>query len=233
MSTTELNTAVATRLPETKPLDTRLEVVILPVSDAERAKQFYVSLGWREDADFVFAEDLRVLQFTPPGSQASIIFGTGVKPTAPGSTGSLLLAVDDIDAARAELIERGVDVSEVFHGNAFSADHDDRVPGPDPERQSYGSYASFSDPDGNEWLLQEVTTRLPGRVDEPDVATLAGLLLETAVHHDAYEKAAPAHDWWNWYAPYLSAREHGSTSAQATAAADRYMEEAHGVVASR
>jgi catechol 2,3-dioxygenase-like lactoylglutathione lyase family enzyme len=233
MSTTEQNTATATQVPETKPLDTKLEVVILPVSDAERAKQFYASLGWREDADFIFSEELRVLQFTPPGSQASIIFGTGVKPAAPGSTGRLLLAVDDIDAARAELIERGVDVSEVFHGNAFSDDRQGRVPGADPERQSYGSFASFSDPDGNEWLLQEVTTRLPGRVDEPDVAALAGLLLETALHHDAFEKAAPAHDWWDWYAPYLSAREHGSTPDEASAAADLYMEEAHGVVVSR
>ena len=124
-------------------------------------------------------------------------------------------------------------MSEVFHGVAFNAAGQGRVPGPDPERKSYGSYASFSDPDGNEWLLQEVTTRLPGRVDEPDVATLAGLLLETALHHDGFEKAAPAHDWWDWYAPYLSAREHGSTSEQATAAADLYMKEARGVVVSR
>ena len=172
MSTTELNTATATQVPETTPLDMKLEVVILPVSDAERAKQFYASLGWREDADFVFSEDFRVLQFTPPGSQASIIFGTGVTPAVPGSGGSLLLAVDDIEAARAELIERGVDVSEVFHGVAFDATGQRREPGPDPERKSYSSYASFSDPDGNEWLLQEVTSRLPGRVDEPDVATL-------------------------------------------------------------
>jgi catechol 2,3-dioxygenase-like lactoylglutathione lyase family enzyme len=233
MSTTEPNTATENQVPETKPLAMKLEVVILPVSDAERAKQFYASLGWREDADFVFTDDFRVLQFTPPGSDASIIFGTGVTGAVPGSAGNLLLAVDDVEAARAELIERGVDVSEVFHGVAFTADGSRREPGPDPERQSYGSYATFADPDGNEWLLQEVTSRLPGRVDEPDVAALAGLVLETAIHHGAFEKAAPAHDWWDWYAPYLSARQHGSTSEEATAAADRYMEETRGIVASR
>jgi catechol 2,3-dioxygenase-like lactoylglutathione lyase family enzyme len=216
MSTTELKTAT-TAAPETKPIDLKLEVAVVPVSDAERAKQFYASLGWREDADFPLSETLRVLQFTPPGSDASIIFGTGVKA-------GNLLAVDDIDAARADLIERGVDVSEVFHGVAFSADPQDHLPGPDPERKSYGSYASFSDPDGNDFLLQEVTTRLPGRVDETPVAELAELLLETAMHHDRFEKAAPAHNWWDWYAPYLAARQRGATSEQADAAADRYME---------
>jgi catechol 2,3-dioxygenase-like lactoylglutathione lyase family enzyme len=233
MNTTELDTATATQLPETRSSDLKLEVVILPVSDAERTKQFFASLGWREDADFVFTEDFRVLQYTPPGSEASLIFGTGVTTAVPGSAGSLLLAVDDVQAVRAELIERGVEVSEIFHGVAFSADGEGRVPGPDPERKSYGSYATFSDPDGNEFLLQEVTSRLPGRVDETPVATLAELLLETALHHDRFEKAAPAHDWWDWYAPYLSARQHGSTSEEATAAADRYMEEAHGVLISQ
>ena len=234
MSTnTELSTAAATETPETRPKDLRLEVVIVPVSDADRAKQFYASLGWREDADFVFSEEHRVLQFTPPGSQASIIFGTGVTAAAPGAAGNLLLAVDDIDAARAELIERGVEVSDVFHGQAFTADGHGREPGGDPEHRSYSSYASFRDPDGNEFLLQEVTERLPGRVTETGVAALATLLLETAMHHDSYEKAAPAHNWWDWYAPYFDARQHGRTPEQATAAADRYMEETHGVVASR
>jgi catechol 2,3-dioxygenase-like lactoylglutathione lyase family enzyme len=233
MNTTELNTATATQVPETRSSDMKLEVVILPVSDAERTKQFFASLGWREDADFVFTEDFRVLQFTPPGSEASFIFGTGVTTAIPGSVGSLLLAVDDIEAARAELIERDVDVSEVFHGVAFTADGSRREPGPDPERKSYSSYATFTDPDGNEFLLQEVTSRLPGRVDETPVATLAELLLETGLHHDRFEKAAPAHNWWDWYAPYLSARQHGSTPEQADAAADLYMEEAHGVVVSR
>ena len=212
----------------------KLEVVILPVSDAERAKQFYASLGWREDADFVFTEDFRVLQFTPPGSQASIIFGTGVTPAVPGSAGSLLLAVDDIEAARAELIERGVDVSEVFHGVAFSADGERRVPGPDPERKSYGSFASFSDPDGNECLLQEVTTRLPGRVDETDVATLAELLLETALHHDALRegRAGPRLVGLVRAVPERApARQH--LGAGRPPPPTCYMEEAHGVVVSR
>jgi catechol 2,3-dioxygenase-like lactoylglutathione lyase family enzyme len=233
MSTTDLNTATATQIPETRSLELKLEVVVLPVADADRAKRFYTSLGWREDADFPISEGFRVLQFTPPGSRASIIFGTGVTPAVPGAAGSLVLAVDDIEAARAELIARGADVSEVFHGRGFSDAGQDRLPGPDPERKSYSSFATFSDPDGNEFLLQEITTRLPGRVEETDVDTLAGLLHETAVHHDRFEKAAPAHDWWDWYAAYLSAREHGSTSEQATAAADRYMKEARDVVASR
>jgi catechol 2,3-dioxygenase-like lactoylglutathione lyase family enzyme len=214
----------------TKTAEFKLEVAILPVSDAERTKRFYSSLGWREDADFVFTEDFRVLQFTPPGSQASIIFGTGVTAAVPGAGGNLLLAVDDVEAARAELIERGVDVSEIFHGVPFAADGSRREPGLDPERQSYGSYASFSDPDGNVWLLQEVTTRLPGRVEPTDVAALADLLLETAMAHDHFEKASAPHQWWDWYAPYLAARQQGETPEAATAAADRYMEDERGVV---
>jgi catechol 2,3-dioxygenase-like lactoylglutathione lyase family enzyme len=230
MSTIQMSTE--TQAAKTGTVDFKFEVAILPVADAERTKQFYASLGWREDADFVFTEDFRVLQFTPPGSQASIIFGTGVTPAIPGAGGNLLLAVDDIDAARAELIERGVDVSEVFHGIAFTADGSRREPGPDPERKSYSSYASFSDPDGNEWLLQEVTSRLPGRVEQTGAGTLAGLLLETALQHDHFEKASPAHNWWDWYAPYLAAREQGSTSEQATEAADQYMKDVHGIVRS-
>ncbi len=233
MSTTEANTATETQAAETRPTDMKLEVVILPVSDAERAKQFYASIGWREDADFVFSDDFRVLQFTPPGSQASIIFGTGVTPAVPGSGGNLLLAVDDVEAARAELIERGVEVSEAFHGVAFDASGQRREPGLDPERKSYSSYASFSDPDGNEYLLQEVTSRLPGRVDQPDVATLGELLLETALGHHHVETAAAPHDWWDWYAPYLSAREQGSTREEATAAADAHLAEVRGVVVPR
>jgi catechol 2,3-dioxygenase-like lactoylglutathione lyase family enzyme len=233
MTSIETRNEMAVQVPESATVDYKLEVVVLPVSDAERAKQFYASLGWREDADFVFSEDFRVLQFTPPGSEASVIFGAGVTDAVPGSGGNLLLAVADIDAARADLIARGVAVSEVFHGVAFDASGQRREPGPDPEGSSYGSYATFADPDGNEWLLQEVTTRLPGRVTETPIARLAELLLETAQHHDAFEQAAPAHDWWDWYAPYLDARQHGSSSEQATAVADRYMREVHGVVAAR
>ena len=230
MSTIDTRTENPVQVPEIGTIDFKLEVTILPVSDAERAKQFYASLGWREDADFVLSDDLRVLQFTPPGSQASIIFGTGVTAAVPGSVGSLLLAVDDLDAARAELIERGVDVSEVFHGVAFTEGGKGRVPGPDPERKTYGSYASFSDPDGNEWLLQEVTTRLPGRVTETDLDGLAGLLLETGLHHGRFEQIAPEHNWWDWYAAYFDARQQGSTPEQADAAADLYMKEARNVV---
>jgi catechol 2,3-dioxygenase-like lactoylglutathione lyase family enzyme len=214
----------------TKTLDYKFEVAIIPVADAERTKQFYTSLGWREDADFVFTDAFRVLQFTPPGSEASIIFGTGVTNAVPGAVGNLLLAVNDVEAARAELIERGVEVSDVFHGIPFAADGSRREPGPDPERKSYSSYASFSDPDGNVWLLQEVTSRLPGRVEEKDIATVAELLLETAMQHDHFEKASAPHDWWDWYAPYFAARENGKTQEQATEAADRYIEGLRGIV---
>jgi catechol 2,3-dioxygenase-like lactoylglutathione lyase family enzyme len=145
-------------------VDFRLEVVILPVSEVDRAKQFFESLGWREDADFPIREDFRVVHLTPPGSRASIVFGTGVTAAAPGS-GTGLLAVHDIDAARADLLARGAYVSEVFHGaSGFDLAGDKgRVSGPDPERRSYSSWATFSDPDGNRWLVQELTTRLPGR----------------------------------------------------------------------
>ena len=144
----------------------RLEVVVLPVSDVDRAKEFYERLGWRLDADVVNGDDFRVIQLTPPGSPCSIIFGTGITMAAPGSADGLYLVVDDIEAARAELSEHGVQVSEVFHdaGGVFHhAGTTARLPGPDPDRTSYASFASFSDPDGNGWMLQEVTTRLPGR----------------------------------------------------------------------
>jgi len=144
----------------------KLEVVVLPVADVERAKQFYQSLGWRLDADFVPGENFRVIQFTPPGSEASIIFGQGVTSAVPGSVQDLLLAVYDIEAARAELVERGVEVSEIYHdagGIFYHAGTEYRVAGPDPERRTYASYASFSDPDGNGYVLQEVKTRAPGR----------------------------------------------------------------------
>jgi catechol 2,3-dioxygenase-like lactoylglutathione lyase family enzyme len=144
----------------------RLEVVVIPVSDVDRAKEFYERLGWRLDADVVTSDDFRVIQLTPPGSPCSIIFGTGITTAAPGSADGLYLVVDDIEAARAELIEHGVQVSEVFHdaGGVFHhAGTTARLPGPDPDRTSYASFASFNDPDGNGWMLQEVTTRLPGR----------------------------------------------------------------------
>ncbi|MEV8631661.1 VOC family protein [Streptosporangium sp. NPDC051023] len=144
----------------------KLEIVVVPVADVDRSKDFYKALGWREDADVATGEDFRVVQLTPPGSACSVIFGTGVTSAAPGSMQGLYLVVNDIDTARSELIDRGADVSEVFHdaGGVFHhAGTEGRVSGPAPGHQSYGSFASFSDPDGNGWLLQEVTTRLPGR----------------------------------------------------------------------
>ena len=150
-------------------MDMKLEVMVLPVGDVDRAKAFYAGLGWREDADFAATPDFRVVQLTPPGSPASVIFGTGLTSAAPGSAQGMQLVVSDIDAARAELIARGADVSEVFHdaGGVFHhAGTASRVAGAAPGHQTYGSFASFRDPDGNEWFVQEITTRLPGRVAE-------------------------------------------------------------------
>jgi catechol 2,3-dioxygenase-like lactoylglutathione lyase family enzyme len=216
-----------------EPLDMKLEVVVLGVSDVDRAKAFYENLGWRLDADFATSDDWRVVQLTPHHSEASIIFGKGIASPKPGLADSLILAVDDIDAARDDLIARGVNVSEVFHfaGDVFRAGENARVGGREPQGRSYHSFASFEDPDGNGWLLQEVPTRLPGREwkstrgPAEDVATLAQLLRETAEHHDHYEKTHAEHDWWDWYSPYLSARQNGSSPEQATAAADRHMKE--------
>jgi catechol 2,3-dioxygenase-like lactoylglutathione lyase family enzyme len=213
-------------------MNMKLEVVIVPVSDVDRAKAFYEKLGFRLDIDIV-DENFRGIQFTPPRSEASIIFGKGVTSARPGSA-DLVLAVDDLDAARDDLIARGVNVSEVFHygGGPFNnALENPRVAGRDPEGRSYFSFASFDDPDGNRWLLQEITTRLPGRewkstpASSMEVATLAELLHETEEHHGQYEKTHAKHNWWDWYAPYLSARQNGSSTEEATAAADRCMEE--------
>ncbi len=210
---------------------------MIGVSDVDRAKAFYENLGWRLDID-IAGGDFRGVQMTPHNSEASIIFGKGITSAHPDSAGSapaLVLAVDDIDAARHDLIARGVDVSEVFHyaGGPFNNSVENpRVGGRDPEGRSYFSFASFEDPDGNGWLLQEITTRLPGRewkstrVRAMDAATLAELLRETGEHHDHFEKTHAEHHWWDWYAPYLSARQNGSSPEEAAAAADRYMEEA-------
>jgi catechol 2,3-dioxygenase-like lactoylglutathione lyase family enzyme len=217
----------------------KLEVVLFDVSDVDRAKAFYENLGWRLDID-VAEGDFRGVQITPPNSDASIIFGKGVTPANPGSAHSLVLAVDDLDAAREDLIARGVNVSEIFHyaGGPFNnAVENPHVGGRDPQGRSYFSFASFEDPDGNVWLLQEIQTRLPGRewnsmrARDLDVATLATLLRETAEHHDHYEKTHAEHHWWDWYAPYLRARQNGSTPEEAATAADRYMEKAFHVLA--
>ena len=214
-------------------MDMKLEVLVIPVSDVDRAKAFYEKLGFRLDIDYVANESFRVLQFTPPNSEASIIFGKGVTSAKPGSIDQLVLAVSDVDAARNDLISRGVNVSEVFHYAAGPFNYsvkNPRVTGRDPEGRSYYSFASFEDPDGNRWLLQEITTRLPGRewkstrAPAMDVATLAELLHETEEHHGQYEKTHGKHNWWDWYAPYLSARQNGSSPEEAAAAADRYME---------
>jgi catechol 2,3-dioxygenase-like lactoylglutathione lyase family enzyme len=157
MSSTEVTGDASTATPEPATIDMKLEVVTVAVSDIDRAKQFYARLGWRLDADIVAGDAFRVVQFTPLHSSSSVAFGKGVTSAAPGSAQRLILVVDDINAARDDLLRRGVDVSEVFHLDGG------RVPGPDPQRRSYNSYAAFADPDGNGWLLQEVTTRLPGR----------------------------------------------------------------------
>jgi catechol 2,3-dioxygenase-like lactoylglutathione lyase family enzyme len=223
-----------TKIAKVESLDMKLEVVLLGVSDVDRAKAFYENLGWRLDADFATGDDFRVVQMTPHNSGASIIFGKGVTSAKPGSADSLILAVDDIAAARDDLIARGGVVSEVFHyaGGPFNnAVENPRVGGRDPQGRSYYSFASFEDPDGNGWLLQEIQTRFPGRewkltrAQAMDVATLAELLHETEEHHGHYEKTHAEHHWWDWYAPYLSARQNGSSPEEAAADADRYMEE--------
>ena len=224
----------ATRLAKAKSVDTKLEVVMIGVSDVDRAKAFYEKLGWRLDANFA-AGDFHAVQVTPHNSPASIIFGKGIPSPEPGSARGLVLAVDDVGAARDELIARGVDVSEVFHyaGGPFNltVGENPRISGRDPEGRSYYSFASFEGPDGNGWLLQEIKERLPGRVwklsqgRNMDVASLAELLRDTEEHHGNYEKTHPKHNWWDGYAPYLSARLEGKSSEEATAAADRYMDE--------
>jgi catechol 2,3-dioxygenase-like lactoylglutathione lyase family enzyme len=207
-------------------MDMKLEVVVVPVSDVDQAKAFYTKLGWRMDIDYARDADHRVVQFTPPGSEASIHIGRGITPAAPGSLRDVYLIVDDIEKARADLLSRGVKISEVFHFDGLLGP---RVAAADPKRGTYASFASFEDPDGNSWLFQEITTRLPGRewksASKPDVATLAELLHEAEQHHGAYEKTHAKHNWWDWYAPYLNARQNGRSSEEASAAADRYMNE--------
>ncbi|MBC7880243.1 MAG: VOC family protein [Anaerolineae bacterium] len=211
----------------------KLEVVVFNVSDVDRAKAFYENLGWRLDIDMA-GGGFRGVQITPPNSEASLIFGRGVTPDNPGPVHNFVLAVDDLDAAREDLIARGVHVSDIFHyaGGPFNnAVEDPRLAGRDPQSRSYFSFASFEDPDGNIWLLQEIKTRLPGRewnlrTQDMDVTTLAHLLRESSEHHGSYEKTHAEHNWWDWYAPYLSARQHGSSPEVAAAAAELYMEEA-------
>ena len=218
MSSTQTTVGHATHIPTAAAVDLKLEVVVIPVADIDRAKRFYEGLGWRLDADFTNGNHWRVVQMTPPGSPCSIMFGKGFTTAAPGSAQGTFLVVDDVDAARADLIAHGVDVSEVFHfeGNLLRAvEPGGRVPGPDPNRGSYFSFASFSDPDGNGWLLQEVKTRFPGRGLSLDVATVTALLQEAEKRHGEYEPTAPKHHWSEWYAAYLVAREQGRTPEEA------------------
>ncbi|MBV8568585.1 MAG: VOC family protein [Methylobacteriaceae bacterium] len=191
----------------------KLEVVVIPVSDVERAKRFYGGLGWRLDADFAAGDEFRVVQFTPPGSQCSIHFGKGVTSAAPGSAQRLYLVVSDIEAARAELVARGVEVSEIVHRTGPG---EANLSGPDPWRRSYASFASFSDPDRNSWLLQEVTQRLPGRVDADQTtfsssADLASALRRAAAAHGEHEKRTGERDanWPDWYAEYMVREQAG------------------------
>jgi catechol 2,3-dioxygenase-like lactoylglutathione lyase family enzyme len=202
-------------------IDLKLEVVVIPVSDVDRAKEFYARLGWRLDADFRFDNGFRIVQITPPGSGSSIQFGTKMTTAAPGSAQSLYLVVSDIVAARDQLAARGAGVSEVFHtgepGANFQPDSSSaRLSGLAPDHTSYGSYATFSDPDGNSWLLQEVTTRLPGRVDAPETAfssanDLASALRRAAAAHGEHEKRIGQADanWPDWYAAYMVAEQAG------------------------
>ena len=212
MSTTEASSNDASGTASVRNVDMNLEVVLIPVSDVDRAKEFYRSLGWRLDADVAAGDDFRLIQFTPPGAGCSVQFGTNLTSAAPGSAQGLYLIVSGIEAARDELVARGVEVSEVFHeGTPGARFHDaGRVAGPSPEHSSYGSFASFSDPDGNGWLFQEVTTRLPGRVDPAttsftSASDLAAALRRASAAHGEHEKRIGAADpnWPDWYAEYM------------------------------
>ena len=217
MSPTATRTKDAATDARVGQVDMKLEVVTIPVSDVDRAKRFYESLGWRLDADFTQGDD-RAIQFTPPGSPCSVHFGRNVTSVAPGSAQSLWLVVSDIQAARDELVRRGVEVSEVFHFAGWNRiDPAGRVSGPAPDRHSYASFVSFSDPDGNGWLVQEVTTRLPGRVDSAETSfasagDLAAALRRAEAAHGRHEKRTGQRDedWPTWYAEYMMAEQAGT-----------------------
>jgi catechol 2,3-dioxygenase-like lactoylglutathione lyase family enzyme len=225
MSTNAVRGKEATSKAGVAAVDMKFEIVVIPVADVDRAKEFYAKLGWRLDADYDSGKDFRVIQFTPPGSGCSIIFGKNVTPAAPGSTQGLYLIVSDIQTARNELLERGVEVSEVFHDAAgVYAGSDEpylfgrvRVSGPDAEHRSYRSFASFHDPDGNGWLFQEITTRLPGRIDSTTTTfasanDLASAFRRAAAAHGEHEKRIGEADpnWPDWYAKYMVAEQAGT-----------------------
>jgi len=212
MSVTQTVSQPEVETARARSVDLKLEVVVLPVSDVDRAKRFYGSLGWRLDADIAVGDSFRVVQFTPPGSPASIHFGKGLTTAAPGSTQRTYLVVSDIDVARTDLIRRGVPVSEVFHNTAQGPRG-----GPDPQRRTYASLATFSDPDGNTWLLQEISARLPGRVDVGTTTfgsapELGAALRRAAAAHGEREKRTGRHDsenWPEWYAEYMVSEQTG------------------------
>ena len=218
MGTTEIRKSDATSDASVGRVDMKLEVVVIPVADADRAAEFYRRLGWRLDAD-IGKGDGRRLQFTPPGSPCSILFGKGLTPSPPGTAQFLHLVVSDIEAARNELISKGIDASEVFHdaaGGYNRFDRDARASGPDPQRRSYASFVTFNDPDGNGWLLQEITTRLPGRIDSNattfgSASDLASAMRRAAAAHGQHEKRTGAADpnWPDWYAAYMVAEQAG------------------------
>ncbi|SDS85400.1 VOC family protein [Bradyrhizobium canariense] len=224
MSSAQVRSETAMETPRARTMDMKLEIVVIPVSDVDRAKRFYGGLGWRLDADFAAGDDYRVIQFTPPGSACSVIFGKNVTAAAPGSAQGLYLIVSDIKAARDELLGRGVEIGEVFHdaGGVYLGKDEPylfgrlRVSGLDPEHRSYRSFASFRDPDGNGWLLQEITTRLPGRVDADDTTftsstELAAALRRAAAAHGEHEKQIGRQDanWPDWYADYIVREQTG------------------------
>jgi len=224
MSSTQVSNEQAAQIPAATVNELKLEVVVIPVSDVDRSKRFYQGLGWRLDADFAFDNGLRVVQFTPPGSACSIQFGTNVTSAAPGSAQGLYLVVSEVQAARDALAAAGVEVSAVFHpetpGAQFQPDgNSGRVDGPADDQASYSSFATFSDPDGNTWLLQEVTTRLPGRVEETTymkVEDLEAALKRAAAAHGEHEARTGQADenWPAWYAAYMFAEGTGTELPQ-------------------
>jgi len=219
MSATATRSKDATTDAHVGKVAMKLEVVVIPVADVGRAKEFYGNLGWRLDADFAFDNGFRVIQFTPPGSGCSIQFGTNITSAAPGSAQNLYLIVSDIEAARDELAARGVEVSATFHPATPGAQFgkDGHVSGPAPEHATYRSFATFNDPDGNSWLLQEITTRLPGRIDASETAfgsasDLADALRRAEAAHGQHERRTGQRDadWPTWYAAYMVAEQAGT-----------------------
>jgi catechol 2,3-dioxygenase-like lactoylglutathione lyase family enzyme len=220
VSTTDVQGEAASGSAEVSNVDLKFEAVVIPVADVDRAKAFYAGLGWRLDADFPFDNGFRVVQFTPPGSGNSVQLGTRITTAPHGSAQGLYLVVSDIQAARDELAARGAEVSEVFHpgapGAQFEADAGERVGGPAAERASYSSFATFHDPDGNTWLLQEVTTRLPGRIDVDgatysSIADLKVALRRAETAHGEHEKRTGERDvnWADWYSEYMVKEQTG------------------------